>query len=492
MKKHMRKTALLLAWALALTVPALAAGDTGFEDVAGDAWYAEAAVYCRDHGLLGGGEAGKFLPDAPMTRGMLADALYRVAGSPQVKGDNPFPDVAAGAWYEPAVIWANQKGYMTGYQTGMFGPENPMTREQLAAVFWRYEDCPAASAEDYADESAVSAFAAGAVDWARSTGLMSGRAGNRFAPKEGASRAHMAKVLMNYITSPAPAEATQVSAMDVLCQPRGAAAMPDGSLLVTDGYHKVIWRVAEGKSTLYAGGDSAEDPYGEPVGGYHDDALAKSLFQDPWAVAPFLGGWAVSDAENNVVRFLRPAGGGKGTEVTDLGVSFRHPTGLAADEKGNLYVSETFQGTVKRVSPQGQVITLASGLSEPMGLCWHDGVLYVAESGGNRILKIDGSKNVSPLAGSGSAGSADGPAGQASFSGPKGVAVGKNGAVYVADTDNGAVRRIQNGRVTTLLSRDPRDLKTLFPVSPTGLLVQGDTLYISDPFARKLMALPLG
>ena len=491
MKNTINRTALTLACAVALSVPALAAGTGGCADVPEGAWYAEAAAYCQRHGLLGGGEAGKFLPDAPMTRGMLADALYRVAGSPAGKGDNPFPDVEAGTWYEPAVIWTNQKGYMTGFETGNFGPEMPMTREQLAAVFWRYEDCPAVPAEDYADESAISSYAAGAVDWARSTGLMSGRAGNLFAPKEGASRAHMAKVLMNYTASSAPAAATQVSAMDVMCQPCGVAAMADGSLLVTDGYNKVIWRVADGKSIPYAGADTVEDPYGQPVGGYHDDTLPKSIFKDPWAVAPFLDGWAVSDTENNVVRFLRPAGDGKRTDVTDLGVRFNHPTGLAADNKGNLYVAETFQGAVKKVTPQGEVTTLASGLAEPMGLCWKDGILYVAESGGNRILKIDGNKNVSVVAGSGSAGSADGPAGQAGFSGPKGVAVDKDGTVYAADTDNGTIRKIQNGRVTTILSRDPRDIQALFPVSPTGLLIQGDTLYISDTFARKLLALPL-
>ena len=158
---------------------------------------------------------------------------------------------------------------------------------------------------------------------------------------------------------------------------------------------------------------------------------------------------------------------------------------------GNLYVSDTLQGTVMRITPKGEITTLASKLAEPLGLCWADGQLYVAECGGNRILRIDKNRRVSTVAGSGAAGSADGTASQAQFCGPKGVAVDRDGTVYVADTDSGAVRRVRDGQVTTILTRDPRDLTKLYPAAPTGLLIQGDTLYIADTFARKLLALPL-
>lgn len=491
MKNSMKKTALLTVLILALAVPASAA-ETGYADVPENAWYASAAAYCRDHGLMSGTAEGQFSPDRPMTRGMLAAVLYRLAGSPAVGGEgSPFPDVETGSWCGPAVTWAGEKGVLNGYASGNFGPNDPITREQMAAAFWRFSGSPAATAEDFADESAVSAYAGPAVDWARSTGLMNGRADGRFAPKDGASRAHMAQVLANY--AGAPRTASQVSAMDIMCQPCGIAAMEDGSLLVTDGYNKIIWRVADGKSAPYAGADSVEDVYGQPVGGYHDSTRSESLFKDPWAIAPFLGGWAVSDAENGVVRFLRPEEDTKSnrTDVTDLGIQFDYPTGLAADSEGNLYVSETHGGRVRKITPKGEVTTLASGLAEPMGLCWVDGIVYVAESGGNRILRIDKNRRVTVVAGSGSGGSADGSVEQAAFSSPKGVAVDRDGTVYVADTDNGKVRRIRDGQVTTILSRDPRNVTALFPAAPTGLLIQGDTLYISDTFARKLLALPL-
>ena len=492
MKNSILKAALAMACALALTVPALAAGEgTGYDDVPENAWYAAAAVYCRDRGLMSGTSGNLFSPDRPMTRGMLAVVLHRLAGSPAAEGGASFPDVEPEGWCGPAVAWASGRGIMNGYADGRFGPGDPITREQLAAAFWRYEGSPAAQAEDFADEAAISAYAAQAVDWARSTGLVSGRTDGRFAPKDGATRAHMAKVLAGY--AGAPRTATQVSAIDIMCQPCGVAAMEDGSLLVTDEYNKVIWRVRDGKSAPFAGADTVEDVYGQPVGGYHDDTRAKSIFKDPWAIAPFLGGWAVSDAENGVVRFIRPEGDSKKnrTEVTDLGIKFQRPTGLAADGEGNLYVADTLQGTVIKITPEGDVATLASRLAEPMGLCWADGQLYVAECGGNRILRIDKNRRVSTVAGSGTAGSADGTAAQAGFSGPKGVAVDRDGTVYVADTDNGTVRRVRDGQVTTILSRDPRDTQALFPASPTGLLIQDGTLYISDTFARKLLALPL-
>lgn len=490
MKKTILKAALLFALALALAVPASAA-ETGYADVPENAWYAEAAVYCREHGLLGGASAVQFSPDRPATRGMVAAALYRLAGSPAVSGESPFTDVARDSWCGPAALWASQKGVMNGYANRAFGPNDPVTREQLAAAFWRFAGSPAAAAGDYADEASISPYAAQAVDWARSTGLMSGQADGRFAPKGGATRAHLAKVLMNYAA--APRTATQVSAMDIMCQPSGVAEMKDGSLLITDVYNRVVWRVVNGKSSLYAGADTVEDVYGQPVGGYHDDTYPKSIFKEPWAIAPFLGGWAISDSENGVVRFLRPEedANKKYTRVTDLGIKFERPTGLAADDEGNLYVAETLKGAVRKITPKGEITTVASKLSEPMGLCWADGQLYVAEHGGNRILRIDRDKRVFVVAGSGVSGSADGKAAEAAFSGPKGVAVDKDGTIYVSDTDNGTVRRVREGYVTTILSRDPMDVTVLFPAGPTGLMIQGDTLYIADTFARKLLAFPL-
>ena len=173
-----------------------------------------------------------------------------------------------------------------------------------------------------------------------------------------------------------------------------------------------------------------------------------------------------------------------------MGVAFSHPTGLACDGEGNLYVSDTFEGAVRVITPDGSVSTLIDGLTDPMGLCWKDGTLYIAEAGANRIVKVTDGK-LTVVAGSGEDGFVDGPAAQAAFSSPQGVVVGDDGAVYVSDTVNGAVRRIKNGVVTTLAHRDESDLNTFIPTSPVGLAVRGDQLYVCDSFARRVFVISL-
>ena len=87
---------------------------------------------------MSGTSATTFSPDTPMTRAMLAAVLYRLEGSPAVTGSDSFTDTADGAWYADAVLWASQNGIVSGYGGGLFGTNDPITREQLAAILWRY------------------------------------------------------------------------------------------------------------------------------------------------------------------------------------------------------------------------------------------------------------------------------------------------------------------------------------------------------------------
>ena len=289
---------------------------------------------------------------------------------------------------------------------------------------------------------------------------------------------------------------SEVSAMDVMCAPSGIAMMEDGTILVTDTYYKRLWRVVERASEVYAGGETVIGLYGEPVGGYNDTELMESHFMRPWAVAEFLDGWAVSDTDNNVVRIVRSeevqtlnGSTEEKLQITDMGVAFDRPTGLAADEEGNLYIADTGNGAVRMITPEGVVTTAADGLDEPTGLCWGDGVLYIAETGANRIMKVSGGL-LSTLAGCGDAEFLDGSVMEAAFDGPRGVAVDEDGAVYVADTLNSAVRRIKDGQVETIAIRDVAQPE-FGMVEPAGMLVKDGRLYICDGFARKIFMLEL-
>lgn len=203
MRKLKKLAALFIAAALTLsmsTTAFAALDDTGYADVDANAWYADAVVYCRDNGLMNGTSDTAFSPDETMTRAMLATVLYRLAESPAVSGSDSFTDTVEDSWYSPAVLWAAQNGIVTGYGDGLFGTDDPVTREQIAAIMWRYAGSPAAeSGTDFADEDSISTYAAQAVDWAQAVGIINGVGGNRFDPQANADRAQVATILMHYV-----------------------------------------------------------------------------------------------------------------------------------------------------------------------------------------------------------------------------------------------------------------------------------------------------
>ncbi len=287
---------------------------------------------------------------------------------------------------------------------------------------------------------------------------------------------------------------------------RLSGVVPDGNaLLVTDVYNKAIWRVDGEKVTRFAGAESALGVTGEPIGGQHNDLAGKSYFLEPWDIVPFLSGFAVSDTAAHTIRYIAEgrvytlAGAGKAGSADGAGKSatFNRPTGLAVDDAGTLYVADTGSGDIRTVGKDGRVATYVSGLSAPMGLCWYNGALYVAETGRSRILRVADKKTEvfsgvsTSLAGAEDeyiGGYADAPLASAKFDHPQGVAAGADGTIYVADTGNGAVRAIRDGRVYTLL-RAESDSAAF--ASPRGLAVRGDTLYVTDCFTGEFLTLSL-
>ena len=203
MKKQMRLLGFLLAAAVlsagVMAVAAATVGDTGFSDVDSGSWYADAVEYVRENGLMSGITATTFNPEGTTSRGQIAAILYRAAESPAVSGGTDFSDVEETAYYADAIRWASANGVVTGYADGTFRPDAPVTRQQMAAILWRYAGRPAAEAgTDFADESVISDYASTAMDWARSSGLISGRPGNMFDPYGRATRAQTAVILFRY------------------------------------------------------------------------------------------------------------------------------------------------------------------------------------------------------------------------------------------------------------------------------------------------------
>lgn len=193
---------LVVVTLLGLNVTAYAAmDDTGFSDVAANAWYADAVEYVQENGLMSGTSPLEFSPESNTSRAMLATILYRASGSPAVAATTTFLDVGAGSWYVNAASWAAANGMITGDADGSFGGNDPVTREQIATILWRYAGSPSTeTGEDFADEAAISSYAATAVDWAQANGIVNGKSGNVFDPSGNATRAQVATILRNYLT----------------------------------------------------------------------------------------------------------------------------------------------------------------------------------------------------------------------------------------------------------------------------------------------------
>jgi len=210
--------------------------DTGFSDVDVNAWYAEAVMYCREHGLMAGTSAAAFAPESNLTRAQLATVLYRIEGTPAVTGTDAFTDTPDGVWYSDEVLWASQKKVMGGYGGGLFGPNDPVTREQMTTILWRYAGSPAANPANLSDTGSVASYAVPAVNWAVSNSVVAPISGAAFAPKDNATRAQVAAALMNYdrMTQPA-SDAKILIAYFTVPETSGVDAVAQASRVVENG-----------------------------------------------------------------------------------------------------------------------------------------------------------------------------------------------------------------------------------------------------------------
>lgn len=177
-----------------------------FTDVNGH-WALEGIQYAYSNGLFAGTSSTTFSPDAAMTRAMLVTVLYRMEGTPAVTGTRSFTDVKAGQYYTDAVIWANANGIVGGYGNGLFGSNDSITREQMAAILYRYAQYKKYDVSvgentnilSYTDAEHVSEYAIPAMQWACGAGLISGTTTTTLSPAGTATRAQVATILMRYM-----------------------------------------------------------------------------------------------------------------------------------------------------------------------------------------------------------------------------------------------------------------------------------------------------
>ena len=178
-----------------------------FADVNAGDWFYRDVLFSYEKGLMSGMDAAAFAPYANTTRAQIAVIFYRMEGSPAVEGENSFTDVVRGsgtAWFYDAVTWAQQNGIMGGYSNSSFAPNDPITREQLAAIFYRYAQYKGydttqggMAIREFDDYESISDYAMGAMAWAVKTGLVKGDS-NLLYPKGTATRAELAALFHRF------------------------------------------------------------------------------------------------------------------------------------------------------------------------------------------------------------------------------------------------------------------------------------------------------
>lgn len=203
--KRFLSSLLVLCMAMTfLPASAAAASVSPFGDVQSTDWYYDEVQYVYENGLMSGTSATTFSPDATTTRGMIVTILHRLEGTPAVSTSGTFADVTAGRYYTDAVEWASANGIVGGYGNGRFGPNDPITREQMAAILYRYaaykeyDVSGAADLSGYSDASSISSYARIAMQWANHSGLVNGTSGATLSPQGSATRAQVAVILYRF------------------------------------------------------------------------------------------------------------------------------------------------------------------------------------------------------------------------------------------------------------------------------------------------------
>ena len=184
-----------------------------FTDVSEKDWFYNDAMFVYKNGLMLGTSKTLFSPHGTVTRGMMATILWRMEGSLAPKDENSFTDVEAGMWYTDAITWTAENGIFAGYSKDKFGPDDPITREQLTAIFYRYADYKGykltvtGNLDKFEDADKITDYAKTVMQWAVGNGLIKGKSENLLDPQGTATRAEIAAMLHRFVEKAKPTQA---------------------------------------------------------------------------------------------------------------------------------------------------------------------------------------------------------------------------------------------------------------------------------------------
>ena len=184
-----------------------------FTDVSEKDWFYNDAMFVYKNGLMLGTSKTLFSPHGTVTRGMMATILWRMEGSLAPKDENSFTDVEAGMWYADAITWTTANGIFAGYSKDKFGPDDPVTREQLTAIFYRYADYKGykltvtENLDKFEDADKITDYAKMVMQWAVGNGLIKGKSENLLDPQGTATRAEIAAMLHRFVEKAKPTQA---------------------------------------------------------------------------------------------------------------------------------------------------------------------------------------------------------------------------------------------------------------------------------------------
>ena len=181
-----------------------------FTDVSEKDWFYNDAMFVYKNGLMLGTSKTLFSPHGTVTRGMMATILWRMEGSLAPKDENSFTDVEAGMWYADAITWTTANGIFAGYSKDKFGPDDPVTREQLTAIFYRYADYKGykltitGNLDKFEDADKITDYAKTVMQWAVGNGLIKGKSENLLDPQGTATRAEISAMLHRFVEKAKP------------------------------------------------------------------------------------------------------------------------------------------------------------------------------------------------------------------------------------------------------------------------------------------------